>query len=443
MKSVETNLLPGANVKAAYQTTTFTYGKPAKIYNKDYLNTFFKDTGFKPETGKALNEFFQSQKNYEIYGSTPTKAQLQNYRTPKDLDVVFNEQSGAVKAKEIAGVINKFEGPGVAATNEGQILVRGIKKFDIHGFDNPAEFSIVNQPFGFNKLPSRKVSGIPTSQLSQEGVNKLSSVGSLQPEGFVGPNMVRRGKDIADFYVIQKELIEVLGRKGSITAATQNTLYMESAINYFGQDLLTKDYPKLLGYSSPNYNAPSPGAFFISLPSVSSIPSYSSSSPAKSPNSSIPSSLSFSKSRSASSYPSPSPSRSPNSSPSPSPKPSPSMFSLSPSPSPSRSPSPVFSFGRSPRPSGYSSPSPSSVPIISFINPKNFPKFDLDGFGDRSKSRDFGAKRTTGYIPSPGALLFGIRGKYKPNKLLVAAGLDFRPIDKKRFKAGGLRLRKL
>ena len=454
--------IPGVDVPANYEVVSNVRNRKANIYDADYLNTFFKDAGLE-KSSTDLQGYFKGQKNYEIYGSTPTKAQLSDYRTPKDLDVVFNTAKGTEKAKEIASIINVNQGPGTAVANEeGQILVNGIKKFDIHGTDNPPDSQITQDAFGFKKIQSKNINGFPTSQLGQEATNKLASVGSLQPEGFAGPDLVRRGKDIADSYVINKELIQ-LGGKGSITSAVENTKYRESALNYFGEDLLTKDYPKLLAFNSegasasPNKNIPTISFGFGKSSSVNTSPSLGTSLTSLSSSSFVEPSLSLSSSNKKNSSPSPSNSLSKSlsksfslsPSPSPSKSPSPSLFSslsLSPSPPSIPSPSFSFSFGGSPSPSPSrtpsKSPSPSLTPSYSWLD---FPSPSQNGGGGESgKSANYRGKRKTGFIPSATALIFGIKGKYKGSKTAESTGLNFRPIDTKLFKInrGGLRLRR-
>jgi len=435
MQYVRTNMVQGIDVESAYSVAKFTYGTKSNIYNKEYLNTFFKEAGFKEETAKALEKYFTKQKGYEIYGSTPTGAQVQGYRTSKDLDVVFYYKSGTTKAQEITNIINRYEGFGTAEVQgTGQIFVKGIKKFDIHGIDNPAEFTAVNQPFGFTKLKPIKIKSIPTSQVSQEGVNKLASVGSLQPSGIISPDMLKRSKDIADFYVIQKELIQVKGGKGSITTAVYNTIYKEKAMTYFGEDVFLKNYPTLL---ARNYYVPSTSIIsssktttgliispstlksskspsvsslssvsFTTYPSVSGKPSESSKPSTSSISASISSSISRSNSQSpSSSIPSPSPSYSFSPSP-PSPSPSKSQFS-----------SKSYSFSPSPFP---------SLPLPSFAGLPSF-KF---GAGSSVSVGNVGGFKLAKYTPSYTAFVKGIKGSIaKPTKIGYT-GLEIRPIPR-------------
>ena len=486
---LKTNYNQGISLENAYGVTSYTYGKPSTFYNKEYLNNFFKDSGFKTETSKALTKYFKGQSGYEIYGSSPTSAQVSGqvtrlkgytgtgqviypndprlsklpfsttggYRQVNDIDVVFNfERAGrnqviklegytgkgtivnnidnlpftvpGGKAYEITNIINRYEGRTILKSNAGnfyldktkpvaviqdtgQIMVNGVKKFDVHGIDTPAQFQAVAQPFGFSKLNPVSISGIKSSQLSQEGVNKLASVGSLQPSGIVGPDMIKRSKDIADFYVIQKQLIETSGGKGSVTSAIQLTAYKEQAVSYFGSKVFN-NYPTLIASSSVSSSSSiGIGGF---TPSIYT------------PSGSFSSSYKVGTSFNTVSTSSVSASVSPSSS-----------ISISPSSYKSFSRSPSYSYYRI-SPSSSPSPSPSPSPSSYIL----FPPFLRAGAWDDLGSNILkGGKRKTGYIPSFSALAFGEYGKYKPGKL-SKSGLDYRPITGNWIKNTGVKLRK-
>jgi hypothetical protein len=451
LQNIKTYGTPGINAQSAYGVTGFTYGTKANIYNKEYLRTELKNIGFKEKTVNALDTYFKKQKNYEAYGSSATSAQMPNYRTVHDIDAVFYKEVGATKATEIANIINLNEGrtvinrggmiffkdttPAKVGEGTGQVLFKKVKVFDIHGTDTPAQFQAVNNPFGFNKLKAVNIGGVQSSQLSQEGVNKLASVGSLQPSGVIGPDMAKRSKDLADFYVIQKELIQVKGGSGSISTATQLTTgYYNSVVNNFGAGSFS-NYPKLFGYSSPSITSTSTSAY-ISGP----ISLMASSRPRPSPKLFTSGVISNSGNISPSIFVSPSPSPSISRYPSISPSTSISKgVSISPrisaspyaSPSISFSPSPSISLSLSPSISP--SPSPSISPSIS-PSPSSFyafipPVILASGFNDLGSNILKGGKRKTAYIPSFSALAFKQTGTYKKGSL-TKTGLDYRPITK-------------
>lgn len=443
LENVKTYGTPGINVQSAYGVTSFTYGTKANVYQEDYLKSFFKNKGLNDKTTNALNDYFKNQKSYEVYGSTATKAQTAGYRLPKDVDVVFFKDTATAKAQEIANIINLNQGRTVVTKNgmtfyldktvatvpegTGQIMVNNVKMFDVHGTDIAPQFMATVDAFGFKKLNPTKIGGISSSQLSMEGANKLASVGSLQPSGMVGPDMVRRAKDMADFYVIQKELIQVKGGAGSISTATDlTTNYYNSVVSSFGEGSFS-NYPKLFAYSSPSVST----SFSSASLAGSSLGLLASPSPSPSRSFSFSPGNIYLASRPSASIVSLSPSISASPSRSPSPSPSRS-FSFSPSASMSPSPSPSLSLSLSPSMSPSMSPSPSLSPSLSpspYFVPPPLVFFKAGGWNDLGSNILKGGKRKTAYVPSFSALVFKQFGTYKKGAL-AKTGLDYRPITK-------------
>lgn len=429
---VKTNLpaVESRYLESAYSATSSTYGSKAPIIKEQSFKQVQTFSKLSPEGQKQVLKFIKSQSDYQVYGSTSTSVQTRYYRSPKDIDVQFFSQRGAVKAKEIAGILRTTEGArNVRISGLGQIQVKQsgqyIKIFDIHGVENPEAFTAVSRPFGFKEFKATKISGVSSSRLAQEGINKLGSVGSLQPSGIISPDPVRRLKDVADFYIIQKELAstKIFGRASTSKALE---VYKYSAVEKFGTGVFS-EYKTVFAYSGSQSGS---SAFFPS-PSPSRSPNIQPS--LLNPSSKISTSVYLFPSRSSSSSittSSLSPSRSSLSLSSAS---SPSSISYSlpslPSPSSSSSSSSSSSPSASFSTSSSSSPSPSSILILSSSSSSTFspPPFPASLSDFVSSNIIKGGKKGTRYTPSFSALIYKIRGRATKGSL-SRTGLNFRPI---------------
>ncbi len=392
-----------------------------------------------PQGQKNLVRFIKQQQNFQVFGSSAQTVQLKGGlgRQPADIDIQFFGSTAKSKAKEFGKLLRLTEGgANVQISQQNQVSIKVAGKFqkilDVHGIDREIAPSAVKNPFGFSSEPRTiRVSGIPTSRLSQEGVAKLASVGSLQPSGAIGPDPVKRLKDVADFFIIQRELA---GTKvfGKAAIDKQLILFKQAAVSKFGPEIFLERGP-LLGFSATE----TPSAVALLTPSAGVAASLSApskvsfaASPSPSFSKSIPRSISASVSASSVSA---SPSLSPSSA---SPSPSRSL-SLSPSvstsasvsPSASSSPSPSVSPSGSPSVSPSLSPSlsPSPSPSVSVPRPFGFIPFVPFGrtrlFKGKTTGSSFISRQPLLFQPSFTAIQLGIFG---PTPLLPG-GLGVSP----------------
>lgn len=455
-------------LESALSVSRATYGVRSpvlKAYDFQNVEAFRQ---LSPKGQEALIKYFNTEKSpFYIYGSSAQATQIGKPYTAHDIDLFYKDATAVEKATQIQDILAQTES-NVKIAGESQIEFKSpftsgkyVKILDIHSFESQ-EMGAVESPFGFKALPNIKAGNFEVTQLSQEGINKLASIGSLQPTPngvTVAPDFVRRFKDIADFPVIQEQLIK--GKIFGVAGAEQALAEFKSAtIEKFGESALTSTRGTLIlargteiplaftnsagrlifsgasaSYISPSFDIGSSafGAFMPlkAFPSVS--PSRTSSAafaafmPEKSPSSpksssyNVASSLSPfvspSVSPSLSAYPiSPSISPSPSGSPSRSPSPSPSFYpSISPSisPSPSGSPSP--------------SPSPSLAPAPFIVPPFLFPPFLFGGnLQDVFSKLKIGGKQRFKYTPSFESFEFGIYGRKRKD----ATGFTIKPIPK-------------
>lgn len=430
LPSVESQYL-GSSLELA----SGTYGVRSKIYNPDVLGQSKVFQELNPSAQTEVRSFLKEQKDilarptYEVYGSTSTKAQNINYRVAKDIDIQFTKDSASSKAQELVTRLQAKGTPSrIVGESQVEVNIKGNwnKLADIHGFDTIKQIeSPKAEQFGFKRLPSQKIGGVQSSQLSQEGINKLGSVTSLRPsatgEPILSPEPVRRMKDVADFYSIQKELVsrKLIG-KSSLNKALET--YKATSIEKFGANVY-KDYPnEIISYSSSKPSSSSASVKLLSAsPSLSKRSSLSIS-PSKSLSLSVSPSISSSVSPSISKSPSSSLKISGSVSPSLSRSISPSLsssLSISPSISPSLSKSVSRSISRSYSPSSSSSYIPPLIP-------------GLGGLEFSMPSRIIkGGKFKPKYTPSFSAVAFNIYGRYRRTGL-SRSGLDFRPLGKRR-----------
>ncbi len=469
-----------------------TRGVKAPVINKKILQQSESFKQLSPAGQKAFVKFLQKEsggvlftQKARIFGSTASSAQLKTGlgRPINDIDIRFESQSGAVKAKQLANILKQTEGASaVKVLKQGQVTItKGGKVFkiaDVHGIDNiQTKLEAVENPFGFPEQGPVKVGKLNINRLSQESINKLASIGSLQPDGTIGPDAVKRVKDVGDFFVINKGLASQLTGAKGIKASALLTKGKAIAISKFGIEAFAPQQKTLLGITgglsasavaspsavsaaliSPALKLPVPKARAGNLKGAKDIivgsPSPAGSnvniigrSPSRSPRGGIGVSPSPSPSRSfiGSLSPSPSITPSPSVSPSLSPSPSQSPFispSTSPSPSLSPSPSPSPSLSPSPSPSPSLSPSPSPSPLSQAVPVLGIPGIPLFGLPLFKRPKVKKVKRAfpkTRFVPSLTGLVLRIEQEEEGKELSIG-GLDpfklrGRVVKKKKKKA--------
>lgn len=449
------------------------------VVKKDVIQQSQAFKQLSPKGQKAFVKFVEKNtasvfRQGRVFGSSASSAQLDRGigRDVHDIDIRFEGVSAASKAKSLQAILSKTEGASaVKVLKQGQVTItkNGVttKLADLHGIEKiESNIKAVENPFGFPEKAAIKVGKININQLSQEGINKLASVGSLQPSGRIGPDATRRIKDVGDFFVIQESLAKAVGGAKGAKALAQLQQTKTIALSKFGKEAFGGQQDAFLGVtrslSSSSVGSPSlavSGA--IAIPSlkvniakevsktsssiispsprgggvsVTIVGSPSSLSPSISRVPIVSASFSPSKFKSPSLSPSKSPSpsiiRSPSLSPSPgspssslSPSPSPGSPSLSPSLSPSFSPSlsPSQSPSRSPSPS----PSPSGQPFptggFGFPGLPFVPQFKR-ALPKRTKK----TRPITRFSPSISGAVLGIRLNETPREI---PGIGFNPFQ--------------
>jgi hypothetical protein len=439
-----------------------TRGAKVPVVKKDVLQQSQAFKQLSPKGQKAFVKFVEKNtagvfRRGRIFGSSASTAQLDRGlgRPVKDIDIRFESVSGAAKAKALQNILAKTEGASsVKVLKQGQVTItkNGVttKLADLHGIEKvQSDIKAVENPFGFPEKGTVKIGKLNVNQLSQEGINKLASVGSLQPSGRIGPDATRRIKDVGDFFVIQESLAKTIGGAKGAKALANLQQTKTIALSKFGKDAFSGQQDAFLGVTrsisssavSPSVKATStvtipslkvsvPKEISASSVSPSSAPQFSVSLIA-SPSPSLQKSPVISSSLSPQRSPSPSLQRSPSLSPStqrspslsPSASPSPSISpSLSPSISPSISPSlsPSISPSLSPSPSPSPSITGGPVPVggIGFPGLPFVPQFRRGPAKRRKK-----AAPVTRFSPSISGAVLGIRLTETPKELAIG-GFD-------------------
>lgn len=393
-------------IKGGFGLVEYTKGIKTKALKKDVFSVSEGFRKLSPAQQKVASQFLSKESGGrflvkgKVFGSGASEVQIKGGlgRQVKDIDFKLATKSADKVSKELVKLLNKVGGTKVSTVTgkEGQIVIgRGksaTKVFDIHGLDSiQDQIQAVKDPFGLSERGTIRVGKTNVNLLSQEGINKLASVSSLDPAGKVSAGASKtRIKDVGDFFRIQQSLIKKLSGVKKVKALKILETTKTASLKKFGIEAFEPAQQTFLGIEAPSDISPSiailPTAPIISAskirvsPSISKTPSISPSvfaSPSISPSASISPSISPSISVSPSISPSISVSPSPSPSISVSPSPSPSI-SVSPSPSPSVSVSP------SPSPSISVSPSP-SLSISPPISPQ-LPFFFL-GFPKTAKRK--------------------------------------------------------
>ena len=210
----------------------------APVLSQDVLGQSKVFKSLPPRAQAELAKVFREQSGFKltlkgvqpgskVFGSTTTKAQLPKFRAAKDIDIQFfggsTEKKTALftKALKKAGV--QFQ---VDPKSPGQVLVKNPltkgfdKLLDVHAGDTLSQGAVAD-PFGFRTQQPIRIGALKASSLGQEGVSKFASIASQQPTGQLGPNLVKRSKDISDFIVIQKGLISTLKGQEKVLATAE------------------------------------------------------------------------------------------------------------------------------------------------------------------------------------------------------------------------------
>ncbi len=240
-------------------------------------NLFRDVKGFQALSAPQKKVFIKTlgkQRSFEIFGSSSQQVQIPGGlgRPSKDIDIRFLKATGQAKAEIFFKSLKGVPGPKITLIKPGQITVgkgvKAVKLADIHGIDNPlGAIGAVKNPFGLQASQTKltigtKAGNIRISSLSQEGINKLASVGSLQPSGTIGPDPIKRIKDVADFLTIQTSLAQKLSPGVKVGALGNLQVFRTTAIQKFGPGVLTSGR-QLLAFG------PSIGPSAGALPSLS------------------------------------------------------------------------------------------------------------------------------------------------------------------------------
>jgi len=219
---------------------------------KNIMYDVLKKHGLPEDVADDIIKAIKQERGY-MYGSFVQRASSKVVghptlaRVPRDFDVaVPNPQRFAQRVVEM---INKKVGKPVVELKGTSVVskISGEKLFDIHSTQTPTSYLHVGESYlGYGLKPQGFVKtqeGLKTITLSEQVSRKLRGAMLLRPKqttlqtvsgkvhGYLVPEKPGRIKDIIDYYIGEKALIEFLKAQGKIKEAQKASQALESWLN--------------------------------------------------------------------------------------------------------------------------------------------------------------------------------------------------------------------